>query len=204
MDRPFHKLYVQPSEAVMLSHRLRIAWATQVCETTIHCYSQYFRKEYLQERVFSFLWAFAQSGDLGTEEAVSMIERLEDMQEKADEEDYTGDSLWPTILLLHELMSESGDDCVQAIDYAALSFANLQLFKQGICSFDPVVPSDYYYSLTDNVYDYSRRIFDCCVKNPGVAIQRNMFANHELNLQVPLLPVGILANKSTTPPAHEQ
>lgn len=203
MSSTFNANYIDQAKATRLSLRLRVAWGTRVCQSVIDLYSSYFRTKYRQTETFRLLVDFVDKKELNTELVHELVESIGDLQEAADDEDYTGDVLWPSILLMEELFSKTGKDCVQAIDYAALAYANLCIFKQGLCSYDPTIPTDYYYSLTDSIYAFSRTVFSACESACEAEFDMCLLQTYTLEMRfVPLLPVLVMS-RTTEPPIHE-
>lgn len=201
--RSIQGLLVTAKEASTLPLPLRISWGTIIWQKVLNLYSPYFCKKYRQTDAIAYAWRFAAMGSFDVDVCVNKIVKMEDLQAQAEEEDYSIDPVFPGIQLLFEIFQNKGKGVADAVEYAALAFAAHQLYRQGVCPFDPIVPADYHFALTDPVYILARDLFGRIQSSSLSHVGPEAASELHLEMELKPLPRELLLSKQTTPPLHE-
>ena len=195
--------YLTEEDLRKISDRYRLAWAAIVCDRIMGLYSPYFRATYRFQEAIDFAWNVALGTPWSHENWEELICFIQDQESAIESDGYNENVLYSPIGLLLEVKFANIKAAEQAVDYATIAFAEHQIYRQGVCERDDVVPEDYYLELSVPAYAFAKRLYSRIAVPHPPTIYRHWFDDEILDMTYPLLPPEIVQNKSIDPPEHE-
>ncbi|MEO6811399.1 MAG: hypothetical protein ABI353_19995 [Isosphaeraceae bacterium] len=133
---PPPRLEVTPEELVRLPLRMRIAYAAAMVEKSVGLYSEHFLRRFLQRDAIDYAWNFALGRADDPQRREALMKRIGELIQEDEEYDFT--HVAPSALILEEIGLGDGLAAGNAVDYAAMNYADARFYHEGL---DPSVES---------------------------------------------------------------
>lgn len=193
--------YVSKTEAAQLPIRVRVGWAAYAVEQCNSLFSEYYNKHFLQKDAMECAWRFAMGHPDDPDARNDLMERIGDLIDNSEEYEYF--HVAPSLNLLGEVDRDDGLCASTAVDYAAMNFATIQFYREGMRPADPVVPTEDFYSRALPFRIMSRQAYDVARSISGDKCFRDLFRDVQIKNDLAPISQDLIDRATFKPPSHE-